>query len=827
MNENEISKIKDIKLEDEVKNSFINYAMSVIAARALPDVRDGLKPVHRRILFAMEELGLDPSKGYKKSARITGDTMGKYHPHGNMAIYDAMVRMAQDFSLRYPLVDGHGNFGSIDGDSAAAERYTEAKLSQISSFMLEDIDKNTVDFVPNYNEEFLEPSVLPAKFPNLLVNGATGIAVGMTTNIPPHNLREIVDGVVKIIDNNMQEVDTSIDELINIIPGPDFPTGANILGISGIKSAYRTGRGSITVRSKTSIEEMKNGRQMIVITEIPYMVNKAAMVERIGELIRDKKIDGISDLRDESNRHGIRVVIELKKDINANVVLNNLYKFSQLQNTFSVNMLALVNKEPKTLNLKEVLVYYIEHQIEVLVRRTKFDLEKADKRLHIIEGLLIALDSIDEVIAIIRGSKDTSIAKQSLISKFNLTDIQATAIIDMRLRALTGLERERLEKEHNELLELVSYLKSILDNKNKQYEILKEEILKIKSKFSDDRRTSILPHEEEISIEDLIDDEMCVITTTHQGYIKRLPLETYKSQNRGGKGVIGMQTREEDLVKNIFVTNTHSFLVYFTNKGRVFVNKVYEVPEFSRNAKGVAIVNQINLAPNEKVATLITVKEFKEGDYFVMVTKNGIIKKIKTESFKNTNKSGKRGLTLKDEDEIISVLEAFEDSSVFVATKQGMGIMFSLTDVRATGVIAAGVKSIKLKQDDIVVGAEVLKEDSNILFVSEQGFGKTTKIGAFRTQSRGGTGLKIYKITEKTGRLVGICQANSEDEIMLINSSGIIIRLKISDISVQSRVTQGVKLINLNENETVVSMAKISTDKIDEPYSETNNEINN
>ena len=813
---NNIDKIKDIKLEEEIKTSFMNYAMSVIASRALPDVRDGLKPVHRRILFSMDEMGLSPNKGYKKSARITGDTMGKYHPHGDAAIYEAMVRMAQDFSLRYPLVDGHGNFGSIDGDAAAASRYTEARLSLISSFMLLDLDKDTVDFIPNYDEELSEPVVLPARFPNLLVNGVSGIAVGMATNIPPHNLGEIIDGVVLIIDNNIEGIETDIEDLIKIIPGPDFPTGANILGVSGIKTAYRTGRGGITIRSIANIEELKNGRQMIVVSEIPYMVNKSVMVEKIGELIRDKKIEGISDLRDESNRHGIRIVIELKKDATALVILNNLYKYSQLQSTFSFNMLALVNNEPKTLNLKDILVYYIEHQIEVIIRRTNFELDKANKRLHILEGLLIALDNIDEVITIIRASKDTGVAKTSLTERFSLTDIQATAIVDMRLRALTGLEREKLQAEHKELIDLVSKLTEILQDKNKQYNIVKEELLEVRRKFADSRRTNILPNQEDdISIEDLIDDEMCVITLTHLGYIKRLPLNTYRSQNRGGKGIMGMQTREEDIVKNLFVTNTHSYLLYFTNKGKVYSNKVYEVPESQRNAKGMALINQINLIPNEKVTAIIPIKDFDQGQFITMITKHGIIKKIQTTHFKNINKSGKRALTLKDEDELISVLETGELSEAFVATKHGMGIMFSLEDVRPMGIAAAGVKAITLSPADTVIGAEVLKHDSSILVVSEFGFGKCTEVSAFRHQRRGGKGLKIYKITQKTGNLVGIAQANTDDGIMLINSLGIVIRLRISDISTMGRVTQGVKLINLNKDEKVISMAKISTEDVE------------
>ena len=815
--DNEVDKIKDINIEDEMKTSFINYAMSVIASRALPDVRDGLKPVHRRILYCMHDMGLTPNKGYKKSARITGNTMANYHPHGDVAIYDAMVRMAQDFSLRYPLVDGHGNFGSIDGDAAAASRYTEARLSQVSSFMLVDLEKNTVDFAPNYDEELTEPTVLPAKLPNLLVNGASGIAVGMATNIPPHNLGEVIQATIRVIDNYIEGKETDIEEIINIVQGPDFPTGANILGINGIKTAYRTGRGGITVRSQVTIEELKNGRQMIIVTEIPYMVNKSHMVEKIGELIRDKKIEGISDLRDESNRHGIRVVMELKKDANAPIILNNLYKYSQLQNTFSINILALVNNEPRTLNLKQILVYYIQHQVEVLVRRTKFELDKAEKRLHIIQGLLIALDNIDEVINIIRSSQDASEAKIRLVERFNLTDVQATAIVDMRLRALTGLERDKLEAENKELIALIVHLNTILQDKNMQYDIIKGELAEVSTKFSDPRRTNILPNEgDDISIEDLIDDEMCVITLTHLGYIKRLPLDTYKSQNRGGKGIMGMQTREEDIVKNLFITNTHSFLLYFTNKGRVYVNKVYEIPEATRNAKGMALVNQINLGPGEKVATVIPIKDFEQTGFFAMVTKQGIIKKINTDNFKNINKTGKRALTLKEDDELISVLEGKENSEIFVATKGGMGIMFSLQDVRSTGTVAAGVRAITLKKDDIVVGAEILLENGNILLVSEYGYGKGTQVSAFRHQRRGGKGLRIYKITPKTGSLIGITQAEAEDEIMLINSLGVVIRLRISDISIKGRVTQGIKLINLNEGEKVINMAKIVTEDVED-----------
>lgn len=807
------TKIQNIRLEEEIKTSFINYAMSVIAARALPDVRDGLKPVHRRILYAMEELGLQPDKGYKKSARITGDTMGKYHPHGNAAIYDAMVRMAQDFSMRYPLVDGHGNFGSIDGDGAAAERYTEARLSRISSYMLEDIDKNTVDFVPNYDEEFIEPAVMPARFPNLLVNGVTGIAVGMATNIPPHNLKEVVNTVIRLIDNQTAGKETSIEELIAVLPGPDFPTGANILGISGIRQAYRSGKGSLTLRSTVNIEEMKNGRQRLVVTEIPFMVNKSVMVEKIGELIRDKKIEGVSDLRDESNRHGIRIVIELKKDANANVLLNKLYKFSQLQTTFSINMLALVNNEPKTLNISQILHYYIDHQIDVITRRTQFELDKAQKRLHILEGLLIALSNTDEVITLIRSSEDTAAAKLSLTERFDLTDIQATAIVDMRLRSLTGLEQEKLEDEHKELTALAEELLSILANHNKKLTMVKEELLSVRNKFADERRTKIhLEEGEEINIQDLIEDETCVITMTHLGYIKRMPLDAYKSQRRGGKGVIGVKTREEDIVKHLFVTNTHSFLFYFTNKGKVYANKVYDIPEANRTSKGRAIVNQINLGPGEKVTAVIPLREFKDDDYFIMVTKEGVIKRALTGRFQNFHKSGKVALTLKEGDELITVLEGKDSNEIFVATKLGMGIMFAAGDVRPSGHSAVGVKAITLGLGDEVIGAEIIREKKNMLMVSERGFGKCTELDAFRLQRRGGKGLKMKKLTSRTGYLVGISQVDPTDELMLINDLGVIIRIRIADIATKGRLTQGVKLITLEEDTKVISIAKIPMD---------------
>ena len=811
-----MDKIVNINLEDEMKDSFIGYAMSVIASRALPDVRDGLKPVHRRILYAMNELNLQPTKAYKKSARIVGDTMGKYHPHGDSSIYDAMVRMAQEFSMRYPLVDGHGNFGSIDGDSAAAQRYTEARISHMASEMLSDIEKDTVNFVPNYDEEFFEPSVLPARFPNLLANGVSGIAVGMATNIPPHNLTEVIDGVIKMIDNYVACVDTDIEDLIDIIKGPDFPTGGNILGIGGIRTAYRTGRGRVVVRSKVEIETLSNGREMIVVKEIPFQVNKSSLVEKIGELVRDKKIEGISDLRDESNRHGIRVVVELKKDVNSSVILNQLYKYSSLQDTFSVNMLALVNNEPKTLNLKEILDHYIDHQVDVITRRTKFELNKALKRSHILEGYLIALDNIDAIISTIKASSDTASAKIELINKFSLSEDQATAVVEMRLRSLTGLERGKIEKEHGELRNIIGELNAILDNSDTMYKLIRDELLVVRDKYLSPRRTDILPAEDDINYEDLIDDEMCVITMTNLGYIKRLPLSTYKSQNRGGRGIMGMQTREADIVENLFVTNTHSFLFYFTNKGKVYMNKGYQIPEAMRNAKGTSLVNLINLDAGEKVKAIIPMKGFNNDNYFVMMTKKGIIKKISLSAFKKINKSGVIALSIREDDELISVLQTDGDKDIFVATKNGLGIKFNENRVRPVGRSAMGVKSISLGEDDYVIGCEILEENFKVLFVSENGFGKCTETSEFRLQNRGGKGLRIYKTTPKTGVLIGICLVRENEELMLINSEGIIIRIRVSDISTLGRITQGVKLINLTQNQKVINIAKIAEDQIEQ-----------
>ncbi len=808
------NKIIQVEIKDEIKKSYIDYAMSVIAARALPDVRDGLKPVHRRILYAMNELNLEPNKAYKKSARIVGDTMGKYHPHGDSSIYEAMVRMAQDFSMRYMLVDGHGNFGSIDGDGAAAPRYTEARLSYISTAMLTDIDKDTVDFIPNYDGEFSEPSVLPSKFPNLLANGSSGIAVGMATNIPPHNISELIDAIFKMIDCRMQNVEVELDDLLTIIKGPDFPTGASILGINGIKQAYKTGRGKIIMRASAEIETAKNGRESIIVTELPYQVNKSRMIEKIAELIKDKKIDGISDIRDETDRNGIRIVIEVKRDANANIVLNQLYKFSQLQETFGIIMLVLVDNEPKVLNLKEILNYYIEHQKNVLTRRTKFDLNKALRRQHILEGYLIALDHIDEVLNTIRSSKDTAAAKDALMEKFNLSMEQATAIVEMRFRSLTGMERKKLEDEYAQINELVAELKNILEDENKLYSVLKDELTAIKNKYGDARRTKILPMENEIVIEDLIADEPSVITLTKFDYIKRLPLDTYKRQNRGGRGVIGMQMREEDLVKDIFVTNTHSLILYFTNLGRVYKNKAYKIPEAGRMAKGLAIVNLLKLNENEKISTVVPINESSADDYLIMVTKNGLVKKTSIAQFKNINRNGLQAISIRDNDELICVLKSAGNQKVFVATQKGFGITFDENDIRPTGRTAMGVRAIKLSQNDKVVGAGLIAENLKTLFVSKNGFGKCVEYENFVVQKRGGKGRIYYKIRENKGEVIALEFVKDSDEVMLINSEGVIIRIRVSDISTQSRYATGVKLINLDKDACVISTAKISEEQI-------------
>lgn len=836
MSENQFEqydKIIDTDLSDKMKSSYIEYAMSVIVSRALPDVRDGLKPVHRRILYAMHKLNLDPSKGYKKCANIVGETMGKYHPHGDAAIYDALVRMAQDFSMRYMLVDGHGNFGSIDGYPAAAHRYTEAKLSKISLEMLSDIDKDTVDFIDNYDSTEKEPVVLPSKFPNMLVNGSSGIAVGMATNIPPHNLSEVLDALLKIIDNKIQNKETDIEEILQIIKGPDFPTGATILGKSGIYSAYTTGKGKIKVRSTTNIEISKSGKECIVVTEIPYQVNKSRMIERIAELVKEKKVEGISDISDESDRNGIRVIIECKRDSSATVVLNQLYKFSQLQENYSINFLSIVDGVPKTLNLKQILEHYLKHQENIITRRTKFDLDKAEKRAHILEGLLKALDFIDEVISIIRNSKTTTDAKTSLISRFQFSQAQVDAIVEMRLRSLTGLEKQKLDDELNSLISFIKEMKEILSDYNKLLTVIKDEFIKTKNKFSDDRKTDIIEDEGDINIEDLIKDEMSVITLTHFNYIKRIPLSTYKSQNRGGKGIVGMQTREEDFVKNLFLSSNHSFIYFFTNKGKVYRIKTYEIPEASRIAKGTPIVNIINLEENEKITALIPIKQFNNKQsiednttlfdpFLVMTTQNGIIKKTKISMFDNIRKNGLIAINLKDDDELISVNTIEENMDMFVVTKNGMSIRFNNSDFRELGRNAKGVKCIKLNPNDKVISADVIDPNKKILIVSEYGYGKCTYNSEYRVQTRGGKGVKTYKITPKTGNIIDVKMINDNEEIIMINSEGIIIRIKTKDISTSSRVTQGVKLINLNPGVKVVSVAKIDESHIESELDELN-----
>ena len=804
------NKILPIEIASEMKKSYIDYAMSVIVGRALPDVRDGLKPVHRRILYSMNELNLTPDKPYRKSARIVGDVLGKYHPHGDTAVYYAMVRMAQDFSTRGLLVDGHGNFGSVDGDSPAAMRYTEAKMSRLALELLRDIDKETVDFVPNFDESLKEPSVLPSRYPNLLVNGSNGIAVGMATSIPPHNLGETIDATVHLIDNP----ECSVEDLMNYIQGPDFPTSAIIMGKENIAEAYRTGRGKVKVRSRAVIEELPKGRQQIVVTEIPYQVNKARLVERIAELVKEKKLEGISDLRDESNRNGMRIVIELKRDANANIVLNNLYKHSQMEDTFSIIMLALVNGVPRVLNLKEMLYYYVEHQKDVVTRRTKFELNKAEARAHILEGLRIALDNIDAVISLIRSSKTTSEAKTGLMEKFGLTDVQAQAILDMRLQRLTGLEREKIEDEYSELMKRIEYLRSILADEKLLLGVIKEEIIAIREKYADARRTEIRHAEGEINMRDLIDDEEIAITLTHFGYIKRVPLDTYKSQNRGGKGIAAMSTREEDFVKHLVTTSTHSRLLFFTNKGRVFRLDAFEIPEGKRKAKGTAIVNLLQLGPNEKITTLIPVDHVSNDElYLLLATKKGIVKKTKREEFKNINKSGLIAIGLRSDDELIDVKITNGEKDVLLVTENGMSIRFNETDVRPMGRTAMGVKGITLSGDDRVVSMSLTDEGHELLVVSEKGFGKRTDINEYRAQSRAGKGIKTYNIFEKTGKIVGAEMVDEKDQIMMINSNGILIRLQVEDISIYGRVTSGVKLMKTEDEVNVVSIAKINIDE--------------
>ena len=807
----ESDNIIQLDFSEEMKNSFRDYAVSVIVDRALPDVRDGLKPVQRRILYAMKELGLSPDKPHRKSARIVGDTMGKYHPHGDSSIYGALVNMAQEWSTRYPLVDGHGNFGSVDGDGAAAMRYTEARLSKISMELLADINKNTVDFVPNFDETEKEPVVLPSRYPNLLVNGTQGIAVGMATNIPPHNLREVIAAVVKMIDNRiLEDRDTEIEELLPIVKGPDFPTGGIILGTRGVEEAYRTGRGKIRVRSVTNIETMANGKTRIIVTEIPYMVNKARLIEKIAELVKDKKIDGITDLRDESNREGMRICIELRKDVNANVILNQLYKHTQLQDSFGVIMLALVNNEPKVMNLKDVLIHYIRHQEEVVTRRTQYDLNKAEERDHILQGLLIALDNIDEVIRIIRGSANAQAAKEGLITRFALTDAQAQAIVDMRLRALTGLEREKLEQEHAELLKKIEEYKAILADKKLLLGVIKTEIMLISDKYGDDRRTKFGYDESEINVEDLIPRGNTVIAMTSLGYIKRMTVDNFKTQRRGGRGIKGMSTIEDDYIEDLLMTSTHHYLMFFTNYGRVYRLKAYEIPEAGRTARGTAIVNLLQLNPGEKISAMIPIKEFEEGKHLFMITKKGIAKKTPIMEFSNVRKNGLAAISLRDDDELIEVKTTDENSEIFLITKYGMCIRFKETDVRAMGRIAMGVIGMNLDDGDEIIGMQLNTQGSALLIVSEMGMGKRTLLDEFTVQKRGGKGVKCYRITEKTGNVVGIKAVNDDHEIMMITTEGVIIQIPVGEISTYSRNTSGVKLINLdNENVKVAKIAKV------------------
>ena len=814
MDDKIFDQIHDVDLKKTMESSYIDYAMSVIAQRALPDVRDGLKPVQRRVLYSMIELNNGPDKPHRKCARIVGDTMGKYHPHGDSSIYGALVNMAQDWSFRYTLVDGHGNFGSVDGDGAAAMRYTEARLSKISMEMLSDINKDTVDFVPNFDETEKEPTVLPSRYPNLLVNGTTGIAVGMATNIPPHNLREVINAVVKIIDNQiLEDRDTDIEELLSIVKGPDFPTGATILGTAGINEAYRTGRGKIRVRAVTNIEPMQNGKSRIVVTELPYMVNKARLIEKIAELVRDKKIDGITDLRDESDRQGMRICIELRRDVNANVVLNQLYKHTQLQDTFGVIMLALVDNQPKVLNLCEMLNYYLLHQKDIVTRRTKYDLNKAEERAHILQGLLTALDNIDEVINIIRSSKNTPEAKERLMERFALTDVQAQAIVDMRLRALTGLEREKLEAEYADLMKRISDLKAILADEKILLGVIRTEILEIADKYGDERRTSIGFDEYDISMEDLIPVTNTVITMTKLGYIKRMSIDNFRAQNRGGKGIKGMETIEDDYIEELLMTTSHHYLMFFTNTGRVYRMKAYEIPEASRTARGTAIINLLQLQPGEKITAVIPIKEYTEGHFLFMATKNGIVKKTPITDYANVRKTGLAAINLREDDELIEVKKTDNNQDIFLVTKYGQCIRFKETDVRKTGRTSMGVIGMNLADGDEVIGMQMESQGESLMIVSEKGLGKCTLTSEFTAQIRGGKGVKCYKITEKTGNIIGVKAVNRDDEVMLITTEGIIIRIRVADTALLGRITSGVKLINLDENVTVANMAKVREDK--------------
>ena len=809
MEDNIFDKVHDVDLQKTMENSYIDYAMSVIASRALPDVRDGLKPVQRRVLYSMIELNNGPDKPHRKSARIVGDTMGKYHPHGDSSIYGALVNMAQPWSFRYPLVDGHGNFGSVDGDGAAAMRYTEARLSKISMELLADINKDTVDFVPNFDETEKEPSVLPSRYPNLLVNGTTGIAVGMATNIPPHNLREVINAIVKIIDDRIiEDKETEIEEILSIVKAPDFPTGGIILGTRGSEEAYRTGRGKVRVRAVTDIETMSNGKSRIIVTELPYMVNKANLILKIAELVKLKKIDGITDLRDESDREGMRIVIELRRDVSANIILNLLYKHTQMQDTFGIIMLALVNGEPKTLNILDMLKEYIAHQEEVVTRRTRYDLNKAEERDHILQGLLIALDNIDEVIRIIRGSRSTPIAKESLMERFGLTDVQAQAIVDMRLRALTGLEREKLESEHQELLAKIARLKEILGDE-KILGVIRTEIKEISDKFGDERKSKIGFDEYDISMEDMIPNENTIIAMSNLGYIKRMTIDNFKSQHRGGKGIKGMQTIEDDFIADLLMTTTHHYVMFFTNFGRVYRLKTYEIPEGSRTSRGVAIVNILQLNPGEKISAIIPIKDYEESKNLFMVTKKGIVKKTNIIEYSNVRKNGLAAISLRDDDELIEVKITDKDTEIFLVTKYGMCIRFKETDLRSTGRSSMGVIGMSLSGDDEVVGMQLDHQGDSLLIVSANGMGKRTYLDEFTVQKRGGKGVKCYKITEKTGDVIGVKAVNDDHEIMMITTGGIIIQIRMEDISILGRITSGVKLINLDKDVTVAQIAKV------------------
>ena len=807
--DNKDQRIIDVNIEDEVKKSFIDYAMSVIVSRALPDVRDGLKPVHRRILYSMFELGVTPDKPYRKSARIVGDVLGKYHPHGETAVYDAMVRMAQDFSTRYPLVDGHGNFGSVDGDSAAATRYTEARLSRIAMELMADINKETVDFSPNFDETLKEPTVLPSKFPNLLVNGSSGIAVGMATNIPPHNLGEVIDSIVALIDNP----DISMDQLIEHVKGPDFPTGGIILGKDGIREAYSTGRGRIIVRAKAEIEETSSNRFQIVVTEIPYQVNKARLIERIAELVREKRIEGISEIRDETDRTGMRIVIELKRDANPNVVLNSLYKHTQMQDTFGVILLALVDGQPRIMNLKEILIHYTNHQKEVIVRRTRYDLERAQARAHILEGLLIALDHIDAVITLIRNSRTVQIAREGLIKNFSLTEKQAQAILDMRLQRLTGLEREKIQQEYAELQETIKYLNDILANEHMVYDVIKKELTEIKEEYADERRTHITSAADDIDVEDLIQEHDVVITLTHFGYVKRTPLSTYKSQRRGGKGIIALQTRENDFVEDIYITSTHNRLLFFTSLGKVYELKAYEIPEAGRQARGMAIINLLQLAPGERIQAVIPVKDADQKKYLLMATRRGYVKKSSLDDFSNIRKNGLIAINLRDGDELIQVQMTDGKKDVIMASRLGMSIRFNESDVRIMGRNAMGVKGMDLKDGDHIIGMELVKEDAGVLCISEKGYGKKTPVDEYRLQTRGGKGIITMKTIKKTGNLVALKMVTDDDDLMIINSEGTVIRIDTREIATMGRNTQGVTLMKLDNKAMVTSIARVKRDQ--------------